>query len=50
MMRKERTTNKGDTPAKGVPGAGPEGTWQGSLRLSVAELRLVLKVVNSADG
>jgi hypothetical protein len=41
----------GATPAKGVPGKGLAGHWQGSLKPTPAiELRLVLELTNSATG
>jgi pimeloyl-ACP methyl ester carboxylesterase len=40
----------GETPAKGVPGKGLAGVWQGSLKVSVIELRLVIKISKSGDG
>jgi pimeloyl-ACP methyl ester carboxylesterase len=40
-----------ETPAKGVPGKGLVGYWQGSLKPSpIVELRLVLEVTNSKAG
>ncbi len=39
-----------ETPAKGAPGKGLAGVWQGSLKVSVVELRLVLKITKSGDG
>src|SRR2546429_566736 len=39
-----------ETPAKGVPGQGLAGAWQGSLKVSLTELRLVLKVSKSGEG
>jgi hypothetical protein len=39
-----------ETPARGVPGQGLAGTWQGSLSIRVAELRLVLKITRSTEG
>ena len=40
----------GPTPAKGVPGQGIEGSWQGSLSAGGASLRVILKVTKGADG
>jgi hypothetical protein len=41
----------GETPAKGVPGKGLVGHWQGSLKPTpVIELRLTLDVTNAAGG
>lgn len=41
---------EGETPAKGIPGEGFAAVWQGSLRVSVVELRLVLKLEKSESG
>ena len=39
------------TPAKGVPGKGLEGFWQGSLKpVPVMELRIALEITKSAKG
>lgn len=52
----ERQTTKpadafGETPAKGVPGQGLAGHWQGSLKPSpLVELRLVLELTNNAPA
>lgn len=41
----------GATPARGVPGNGLAGHWQGTLKPSpVAELRLALEITNAASG
>lgn len=41
----------GETPARGVPGKGLAGHWQGSLKPTpVMELRLVLEVTNTTAG
>lgn len=41
----------GETPAKGVPGKGLAGPWQGSLKPTpVIELRLVLDITNAAGA
>ena len=41
----------GETPAKGVPGQGLAGHWQGSLKPTpVIELRLVLDITNAAGA
>jgi pimeloyl-ACP methyl ester carboxylesterase len=39
-----------ETPARGIPGQGLAGIWQGSLRVSVAELRLLLKLTNAPNA
>ena len=42
---------KGDpTPAKGLPGEGLDGIWQGTLVVGPTELRLVLKITKATDG
>lgn len=41
----------GETPAKGIPGKGLVGHWQGSIKPTpVIELRLALDITNSAGG
>jgi hypothetical protein len=40
----------GPTPAKGVPGQGIEGSWQGTLSAGGASLRVILKVTKGADA
>jgi hypothetical protein len=41
----------GETPAKGIPGKGLVGHWQGSIKPSaVIELRLALEITNTAAG
>jgi hypothetical protein len=40
----------GPTPAKGVPGQGIEGRWQGTLSAGGASLRVIFKVTRGADG
>jgi hypothetical protein len=51
LARKERAAAKaGETPAKGVPGSGLVGHWQGSLQASpLIELRLALEITDK-DG
>jgi len=52
LERKAKATvAAGDTPSKGLPGQGPAGHWQASLKPSpVIELRLVLELTNSPAG
>lgn len=52
LERKPRPAPRtGETPAKGVPGKGVVGYWQGSLKPSpILELRLVLEITNAAGG
>lgn len=52
LARGERPAGRaGETPAKGVPGTGLAGHWQGSLKPTpVTELRLVLDITNTAGG
>jgi hypothetical protein len=45
-----RPERPGETPAKGIPGQGLAGAWQGSLQPGVVELRLVFKVSEAPDG
>jgi pimeloyl-ACP methyl ester carboxylesterase len=52
LARKERSADKaGETPAKGVPGRGLAGHWQGSLQASpLIELRLALEITEMESG
>jgi pimeloyl-ACP methyl ester carboxylesterase len=42
LKRAEKVPERGATPARGVPGEGFAGFWQGSLRVSGFELRLLV--------
>jgi uncharacterized protein len=45
LARKERVADPGATPAKGIPGSGLVGFWQGSLQPNpIIELRLALEI------
>lgn len=52
LIRKPRpATGSGDTPARGVPGQGLAGHWQGSLKPApVVELRLVMELSDTGAG
>ncbi|HUF60915.1 MAG TPA: alpha/beta hydrolase [Verrucomicrobiales bacterium] len=50
LERKEKRRKGGATPEKGVPGEGFAGPWQGSLKVQVFELRLVLKLTEGPEG
>jgi len=48
LERKAKTPEQGETPAKGVPGKGLIGHWQGNLAISEAvSWRLILEITNS---
>ena len=49
LERKDKPSGSAtsETPSRGVPGTGFAGVWQGSLRISVAELRLLLNLTNT---
>lgn len=49
IKRAEAKPAAGETPSKGVPGEGLAGVWQGSLRVQVFELRLLVRI-NEDDG
>ena len=40
----------GQTPARGIPGEGIDGRWQGTLNAGGTSLRLILKVTRWPDG
>lgn len=50
LERKPKALAAGETPARGMPGTGLAGVWQGSLKAGFVELRVVLKVTNAAPG
>jgi hypothetical protein len=51
MERKAtRPARPAETPSQGMPGKGLAGVWQGSLRVGLVELRLLLKVSPAGDG
>ncbi len=49
LARTEKVPEKNATPAKGIPGEGFAGVWQGSLKVQLFELRLVMKLKGSDD-
>ncbi|HEY5911856.1 MAG TPA: alpha/beta fold hydrolase [Verrucomicrobiae bacterium] len=49
LERKAKAASTGETPNRGVPGTGPVGHWQGSIKPTpIIELRLVLELTNAA--
>jgi hypothetical protein len=48
LKRAEKPLERGATPEKGVPGEGFAGIWQGSLRVGGFELRLLLRLRETA--
>ncbi len=51
LARKPKPADKNQTPARGLPGRGLAGVWQGSLLVrGVMELRLVLHLEAAGDG
>ena len=50
MLAAEPKSTAAETPAKGVPGEGLAGFWQGSLRVGPVELRVLLKLKQGDDG
>ncbi len=51
LERRPKKPTAGETPARGVPGRGLIGHWQGSLKPApVIELRLALEITNAASS
>ncbi len=49
LQRKAKAEKEGATPSQGIPGEGLEGFWQGSLKISAFELRLLFKLKESGE-
>ena len=49
QLAREGKETSSETPAKGVPGTGIAGKWQGTLDAGGATLRLVFKVTKTAE-
>jgi pimeloyl-ACP methyl ester carboxylesterase len=49
VRRTEKIPEKGATPARGVPGKGLAGVWQGTLKVQLFQLRLLFKI-REEDG